>query len=125
MMKILILLFCAFAINLCAQTSINGYITDGQSIPLAFVAVLPNNDVGQAVLSDIEGRFSVSCRSEIKTLEFRYVGMQTLKLDVQQWGQKKWDVRMEAADFGIQEVMIRAGENPADILMKNDEFWVL
>ena len=70
---------------MAAQTLVTGKITDTRSTPLAFVAVLPDGKTTKAVLSDIEGNFSITTDKPIQTLEFRYVGMQTLTVVSSQW----------------------------------------
>ena len=55
--------------------SFSGKITDTEGEALAFVAVIPNDDVTKGVLSDIEGRFSISSKNAINSLtnSARYV----------------------------------------------------
>ena len=62
--KILLLfLLCPFS-TLLAQLpySFQGIVQNTDGEPLAFVAILPNDDVSKGVLSNIEGRFSISSK---------------------------------------------------------------
>ena len=78
---ILIFTFCTACI-VSAQTtfSFTGKITDSEGESLAFVAIIPNDDMSKGVISDIEGRFTVMTKMPIKTLTFRAIGLQTLTL---------------------------------------------
>lgn len=121
-MKFKFFLFLLFLnCRLSAQTTITGKITDTQSNPLAFVAVLPDGDATKAVLSDIEGRFSIPDKKNMQTLVFKYVGMETLILNRDFLNGnigKPLNIQMHFADTRINEVTILAGENPADILIR-------
>ncbi len=115
----LILLLNTF--NLLAQNnySFDGKITDADGEALAFVAVIPNEDVTKGVLSDIEGRFLISSKMPIKSLTFRAVGLQSFTLLTQDLEKKgPLSISLQKADNLINEVIISAGENPADRLMQ-------
>ena len=117
---ILILTLCTTSI-VSAQTtfSFTGKITDNEGETLAFVAVIPNDDVSKGVLSDIEGRFTITSKTVIKSLTFRAVGLQTLTLLTDNLPKKgPLSITLKKADNLINEVVISAGENPADRLMR-------
>lgn len=93
--------------------------TEGES--LAFVAILPNDNMTQAVLSDIEGRFSISSKTPISSLTFRSIGYQTLRFEsdfLKKSSNTPLSITLKNANNLISEVTIAAGENPADILMR-------
>ncbi len=116
------LLFLFINFSLTAQIFISGKITDTQNTSLAFAAVLPNGDATKATLSDIDGNFSVTLNKTIRSLVFRFVGMQTLILNADSlrnsYG-KPVNIKMSFADNKINEVTISAGENLADVLIRN------
>jgi Family of unknown function (DUF5686) len=115
----LILLLNAF--NLLAQNpySFSGKITDANGESLAFVAVIPNEDVAKGVLSDIEGRFSISSKIPINSLTFRAVGLQNFTLSTQNLEKGgPLSISLKKADNLINEVIISAGENPANRLIR-------
>jgi hypothetical protein len=120
--KYLFLLICSFITTvLSAQNTyfFEGKITDTDGEALAFVAVIPNDDVTKGVLSDIEGRFSISSKNVVKSLIFRAVGLQTLRLASDELPQNRpLSITLKKADNLINEVTISAGENPADRLMR-------
>lgn len=99
--------------------SLNGQITDSDGETLAFVAVIPNNDVSKGVLSDIEGRFTISSKIPIKSLTFKAIGLQTLTLSTENLSKKgPLSITLKKADNLISEFTFSAGENPADRLMR-------
>ena len=118
------LLFLIFFLATCtlkAQNphSFNGTITDTDGEALAFVAVLPNDDATKGVLSDIEGRFSITLNTPIQTLTFRAVGVQILKVETKNLDKNRpLSIKLKKADNLINEVVISSGENPADRLMR-------
>lgn len=121
----LIILFLFLSIQTMVSQnaySFKGKIQDTNGEPLAFVAVLPNDDVTKGVLSDIEGRFSISAKTPILSLTFRCIGSQTLRLDADFL--KKYapndplSITLKNADNLISEVTISAGENPADRIIR-------
>ncbi len=116
---LIILLLNSF--NLLAQNnySFNGKITDSDGEALAFVAVIPNEDVTKGVLSDIEGRFLITLKIPINSLTFRAVGLQLFKLETNNLEKKgPLSITLKKADNLINEFTISAGENPADRLMR-------
>jgi hypothetical protein len=130
--KYLILtIFFLNAHTLWAQNpySFNGTITDPDGEALVFIAVLPNDDATKGVLSDIEGRFSISLNSPILSLTFRAVGVQTLRLETKSLDKNQplspegigisfLNIKLKKVDNLINEVIISAGEDPADRLMR-------
>ena len=121
----LILLFLFLSIQtLVGQNTytFKGKIQDTDGEPLAFVAVLPNDDVTKGVLSDIEGRFSISSKTPISSLTFRCIGSQTLRLDADFLKKNALNqplsIILKNADNLIPEVTVSAGENPADRIIR-------
>jgi Family of unknown function (DUF5686)/CarboxypepD_reg-like domain len=102
------------------QQPISGTVTDPDGVPLAFVTVQINDDPGKGVLTDIEGRFKIGADIRVSALTFRYVGFETQRMGASAWSKDPKAIRvvLRPADFGLAEVTIRAGENPADILMR-------
>jgi hypothetical protein len=115
--------------TLCAQNLLNitGKVEDTEGEMLAFVGILPNNDATQGVLTDIEGRFTVSSKTPIKTLTFRSVGYDNLVIDVADFLKKHplsingdfGVLKMKNSEASLAEVTVLAGENPADRIIRN------
>ena len=110
-------LFAPFILS----AQVRGRITDPQGTPLAFVSVLPNDETGKVAISDIEGYFKVDKSVQVRTLTFRYVGFETLYLDsiyLELRAGQSLTAVLQPVDFALPEAVIRAGENPADILIR-------
>lgn len=117
------LLFCCFCLGaqLRAQTPVEGVVVDQDGIPLAFVSVLINDDPGKGVLTDIEGRFRLGTDLVVRSLTFRYVGFETLRLDAAQLLEKTGKalrIKMTPSQEYLPEASVVAGENPADQLIR-------
>ncbi|MCB0532552.1 MAG: carboxypeptidase-like regulatory domain-containing protein [Lewinellaceae bacterium] len=107
--------------HLNGQSGLSGSVTDPQGNPLAFVTVLLNNEPGKGVLTDIEGRFSIDGGIGFQALGFRYVGYEPLVLSADFWKKtpgQPLHVVLQPADYALPEATVRAGENPADILIR-------
>ncbi len=102
--------------------SFNGKVQNPEGNPLAFVAIFPNDDVTKGVLSDIEGRFTISSKIPILSLTFRCIGSQTLRLDSDFLKKNNpnhpLSITLKNADNLISEVTISAGENPANRIIR-------
>ena len=119
--RILVFLLALSARHIGAQNPLQGTVTDPQGMPLAFVTVLLNDEPGKGVLTDIEGRFSFGPGVEVRALGFRYVGYEPRRVDADFWKkapEKPLVVVLQPADNTLPEAVIRAGENPADILIR-------
>ncbi len=102
--------------------SYHGIVKNTEGELLAFVAILPNNDVTKGVLSDIEGRFSITSKTPIQSLTFRCIGSETLRLDAdflkKNASNSPLSITLKNADNLISEVTISAGENPANRIIR-------
>lgn len=116
-----ILVFSKFCLQIQAQQGLNGAVVDPDGNPLAFVTVLINAEPGKGVLTDIEGRFHIDAGLTISALGFRYVGYKPRRIEADFWEKtpgKPFVVVLQAADYALPEATVRAGENPADILIR-------
>ncbi|MBK9336776.1 MAG: carboxypeptidase-like regulatory domain-containing protein [Lewinellaceae bacterium] len=119
--SILFSLFCLFATAGFTQKPLQGIVTDPQGTPLAFVTVLLNNEPGKGVLTDIEGRFSIGADVAVRRLGFRYVGYETRVVEAEFWqktSEKLLVIVLKPTELALPEAVVRAGENPADILIR-------
>ena len=115
--KVLSLLFFVFLISsvktLFGQSSIlSGKITDERNRqPLAFVNVVIN-DGQHGVISDIDGKFSITADGPITKVKFSSIGYEPKEI-ILQANQKKCNVALTPKTFELGEVTVEAGENPA------------
>ena len=99
-----------------------GKVQNKEGESLAFAAVLPNDDVTKGVLTDIDGRFSITSKTPILSLTFRCIGSQTLRLDADFLKKHKpntpLSIILQNANNQITEFTFTAGENPAHRLIR-------
>ena len=120
-----IILFLLLPIQvLLAQNTYSYYgkVQNKEGEPLAFVAILPNDDVTKGVLSDIEGRFNMTSKTPIQSLTFRCIGSETLRLEAdflkKNGINRPLSITLKNGDNLISEVTISAGENPANRIVR-------
>jgi Family of unknown function (DUF5686) len=113
-------IFCIFISPLFGQNTRVGVVRDADGAPLAFVSILINNDRDEGFLSDIDGNFSVFSKKEIRSLTFRCVGFELLKLDdlFLNKNSAALDVRLISLAGNLAEAVIRPGENPAHRIVR-------
>jgi hypothetical protein len=106
--------FIAADVNAQTQYTVTGLVTDaktGEPVPFASVAL-----VGRRVgtLSDENGRFALTTKSLTDSLAVSSLGYATLRrlIDKERTSQAI-DFKLEPAGNALQEVVVRAGENPA------------
>lgn len=119
---VLIILLINLSYNFStAQHVMRGSITDQKSgEPLAFVNVIVNGDPLKGTTSDVQGQFEYQSQEAIRYLVFSYVGyerdtvrlrdmLDTLNLNIQ----------LFPASYAFEEVVVQAGENPANRIIRN------
>jgi len=115
--RVLPLLFLAFFIfsaeTLFGQShTLSGKITDERNRqPLAFVNVVINEGL-QGVISDIDGKYTISVDEPITKVKFSSIGYEPKEITLQA-DQKKCNVALTPMTFELGEVTVEAGENPA------------
>lgn len=117
------LLFVALLLgsgSLFAQTLISGQVLhERRQEPLAFVnVVVPGTKVG--VLTDIDGRFRLQVPAGQQVVVFSYLGFEPYRLELNTPGinPTKLVIAMKVKSLALKEVVVKAGENPADLLIK-------
>ena len=92
--------------------TLSGKITDERNHqPLAFVNVVINGGQ-QGIISDIDGRYSITANEPIQKIRFSSIGYEPKEI-VLQPNQKKCSVALTPMTFELGEVTVEAGENPA------------
>lgn len=117
----LVYLLCScllcLATSLSGQRVLRGIVADLESEPLPFVNILINDSQTRGVSTDIDGKFSLGVTDDIHTLTFSYVGYETRKVAIDA-SLSFLEVQMKPLAYGIEEVVVVAGENPADIVIR-------
>ena len=80
-MKKFALLFFFLSLSIQAQFHVNGVVKDAfNQLPLPFASVTTND--GIYTVSDVEGRFIVHSKSEIKSINISYIGYTKMNMEV-------------------------------------------
>lgn len=107
-------------LNAYSQYMIKGQVTDaGSNEPLAFVNIIFNHDVLSGTTTDVNGQFSYSSSFPLESLTCSYVGYEKRTLDI---AFVKADepilIRMHPSSFVFDEIVVKAGENPANRIIR-------
>ncbi len=116
----LVFLASVLSNTLSGQFSISGSVFDKSTEePLAFVNVIVNDSPLTGTISDVNGRFSYVSEKEITVISCSYVGYEKVTHYFEP-GQKFHDlsIRMSASNYQFEEVVIKAGENPANRIIR-------
>jgi hypothetical protein len=107
------------AVSFAQGNGIKGLVTDVRGEPLVFVTILLNDDRNKGVMTDIEGRFFIPAIEPVRSLTFRYVGYDSLRLEEEAiYRQEFLKVVLQAKEAVLEEVVVLAGENPADRIIR-------
>lgn len=102
--KVLLLLtFFCFTFLSYGQTTVTGKVTDSNGEALIGVNVMIKN-TQQGTITDIDGQFTLSVANTNETLEFSYVGFQTLDYPLN--GRTSVDVTMREDTEMLDEVVV-------------------
>lgn len=107
LVSLFILMFSS--LGLTAQ-SLTGRVLDsqtGEPVPFANVVY----DTQRGVISDIDGRFHIETSPHPDSLHVSYVGYQDTSVVV--GGKSSLKIRLSPKAYDLDEVVIKAGENPA------------
>lgn len=106
--------------NLSAQvTTITGKITDeltNEPIPFATVVFIRSTD---GTNTDLDGNYSLTSANPTDSIVCTLVGYQPVKMRVKPGQQQVINIVLKASKVELQEVVIKAGENPANIIVRN------
>lgn len=109
---LLVFLFLSTEALFGQSYTLSGKVTDERNRqPLAFVNVVINE--GQnGVISDIDGKYSISADGPIMKVKFSSIGYEPKEITLEA-NQKKCDVALTPKTFVLGEVTVEAGDNPA------------
>jgi hypothetical protein len=99
-------------------TKIMGIVRDAQTgDTLPFVSIyFKNTQIGAT--TGFDGRFSLESRKGTDTLVASYIGYATVYLPIQRNRFQIVDIQMQPERYELGGVVIRPGENPAEILLR-------
>lgn len=103
-----------------AQQSVSGKVIDEVTAePLAFVNIILNHNVLTGTVSDVYGKFSYQSNTDLHTMTFTYVGYETKTIAIDSLpGDKPWTISLREAKIALGEIVVHAGENPANRIIR-------
>ena len=112
---IILLIIIITSIAAKAQVfSVNGTVLDSVTKQkLAFVNITVNDDGKFGTATDIDGKFSISSKQAIESITFSYVGYKKKTVTAGDLNHKSNKISLQPVSIQLQEVVFRAGENPA------------
>ena len=114
-----IFLFICVTGSKAQVTTITGKVTDvltNEPVPFATV-ILKGTTIGAN--TDINGNYQISTSTPTDTVLCTMLGYKPVKLRVKKGQQQTINFVLSANKFELGEVVIKAGENPANIIMRN------
>ncbi len=110
-------------VNIIAKAqvfSVSGTVIDSVTRQtLAFVNIIVNDDGTFGTSTDIDGKFSIKSKHEIKTLTFSYVGYNKKTVSANLLTETSNKIFLQPEMYELQEVTVYAGENPAHRIIDN------
>jgi len=99
-------------------TKIMGMVRDAQTgDTLPFVSIyFKNTQIGAT--TGFDGKFSLESRKATDTIVASYIGYETTYLPVKRDHFQTVDIRMMPVKYELEGVVIRPGENPAEVLLR-------
>ncbi|HRH67548.1 MAG TPA: DUF5686 family protein [Bacteroidia bacterium] len=114
----LFFLFSSFCRSFAQVTRVSGRVYDpltNEAIPFASV-LFPGTATGKN--TDIDGNYSIETMAAVDSIRVSFIGYLTATLPVQRHKTQVINIALRANKFDLPEVLIKAGENPALILLK-------
>lgn len=115
---ILSIVFLLNNLSSFSQTKIRGSIIDaetGENIPFASIS-FPETTEG--TVSDFNGNFFLESYKEHNSILINCIGFISDSIKIKPNTFQEITIKLHADNYGIDEVVIHAGENPANILLK-------
>lgn len=102
------------------QHSIKGKVIDKNTKePLAFVNIIFNSNSHLGTTTDIDGKFFFNSVEKINTLTCSYIGYKNIIANLDSTGSaNKLMIELQTSTFQLQEVIVKAGENPANRIIR-------
>jgi hypothetical protein len=103
------------------QYSIKGKVIDSRTKePLAFVNIVFNSDLHSGTTTDIDGKFYFNHSQKISSISCSYLGYSKVTIDEDSIGKENKGLLIELvpSTFTLHEVIIEAGENPVNRIIK-------
>jgi len=117
LLTFLVFVFVSFA-GIAQVTKIRGKVTDafsGEAIPFANVFLI-GTTIGTT--TNFEGEYYFETRALVDSIATTYIGYQKQVKPIRKFQYQEINFELQSSDYTLQEVVVVAGENPADILFR-------
>lgn len=105
---------------LCAQsTKVRGKVTDaktGEPLPLVNIS-FTGTTIGMT--SDFDGLYFLETREDVSELQASFVGYAPQRVKIKPGTYNEVHFQLEPVSYGLEEVVVGLGDNPAHAVLKN------
>jgi len=115
----IVLLLAAISTALKSQTVIVGTIRDKETKQaISFAAIVPNNYPQYGTVTDIDGNYKITIPRDVERVHISHINYGTTEITTLELSENP-DVLLNSTVFEINEVMVKANDNPAHRLIRN------
>ena len=100
-------------------TKISGKVTDALTNEPVSFANISFKGTTLGTRADIEGSYKLETEKPVDTLMITFLGYKPVKMKVKRGQTQVINISMRLNQFELNAVEIKAGENPADIIMRD------
>lgn len=115
----MIILLLTTVAHVAAQTTkVRGKVVDastGEELPMCNL-VFSGTNIGTA--SDMEGNYSLETREKVTAITVAFLGYETQTIEIVPGTFNTVNISLVPQSFGLDEVVVTPGENPAHFIMK-------
>ncbi|HLG35957.1 MAG TPA: DUF5686 family protein, partial [Bacteroidia bacterium] len=117
--NIFLLLFLFISVSAFSQTTrISGRVTDAlTNEPIGFANIFFKGTT-QGTRADMDGNYKAETEKPVDTLIVTFLGYKTVNMKLKRGQTQVINISLRLNQFELNAVEIKAGENPADILMR-------
>ena len=107
---------CLFVMLVVSETAaaqtirIRGTVTDaatGEPLPFATVSSIPTKN-GALTQADVDGKYQIQCPAKSESIQFYYVGYETLIVPLKSIKSETFNVKMKASSTQLEAVVVKA-----------------
>ena len=115
---LVIILFSNIVFSAMSQITVTGKVANKKTKEyLPFVNVIYHEKYGTT--TNLDGTFKIFSKTEIKKLNFRYLGYKDTTIFIDNTKKNiHLNISLEKVNYGIDEVVIYPGENPAHRIIR-------
>ncbi|MBN2758129.1 MAG: carboxypeptidase-like regulatory domain-containing protein [Bacteroidales bacterium] len=116
---LLSLIFLDSNLSFAQKTIVKGVVTDASSNEaLPFVNIAFNN-INEGTITEMDGTFTVETSKAVDSISISYIGYTTQVVKVKRGTIQNLNINLVPSDLTLSEIVIYAGENPANQIIRN------